>query len=465
MKHNRKHLHTNLVRDFRELHRQRQPHIDCKTEQLIEFPFRKHFPPLNELFSAADKWVQAFYYRMPAGKEIAAFGSAAKMKGTSMAEFSRFPDVLSGHSFFSCNSGFEKSLPFMTGYIDFPEGPGNTESGHKAAWKMNIPEFLFIQENNEASLLFRAKIKSVEDYTALPDYFQDALKKILLPENDSKRHFPKITEAENKDAAFDVWQERYNIIEKAIAEGKVSKVVLSRFTDSDLDGKPDSGELIRRLNNGFPESTVFGIIEEDRFFFGASPETLLQADNLIVRTDALAGSTARGNNEEEDDNFGSALLSSQKDLDEHQYVVDFIEHSLQKYCIDIERPQNPQLKKLPNIQHLHTPFNAKLKEPEKVFDVITELFPTPAVCGTPREKAIQLILDTEGKKRGTFSGIAGWFDLRFNCDFAVLIRSAGLSGGRLRTYAGCGIVAGSDSKKEFDETAMKMQVINGIFSG
>ena len=124
----------------------------------------------------------------------------------------------------------------------------------------------------------------------------------------------------------------------------------------------------------------------------------------------------------------------------------------------------PVVKKLPNIQHLQTSVTGILKSKDDIFKIVSSLFPTPAVCGIPKDQSLKMIEKTEAFDRGLFSGIIGWFNADNYGEFFVTIRSALVKGNKLYAYAGCGIVDGSDAKEEFEETQLKLKPILSLFN-
>jgi menaquinone-specific isochorismate synthase len=128
-------------------------------------------------------------------------------------------------------------------------------------------------------------------------------------------------------------------------------------------------------------------------------------------------------------------------------------------------PENPGLRRLANVQHLHTPVEAALPPAVRLLDALARLHPTPAVGGTPREAAIARIRSLEGFPRGLYAGAIGWIDSRGGGEFFVGLRAALLEGGHARLYAGAGIVAGSSPEKEFAETELKVQAMQAALLG
>jgi menaquinone-specific isochorismate synthase len=117
------------------------------------------------------------------------------------------------------------------------------------------------------------------------------------------------------------------------------------------------------------------------------------------------------------------------------------------------------LRRLANVQHLHTPISAELGDRVRLLDALAALHPTPAVGGTPQREAVARIRELEGFPRGLYAGAIGWMNARDGGEFFVGLRSALVAGAGARVYAGAGIVAGSTPEKEFAETELKFMAI------
>ena len=124
-----------------------------------------------------------------------------------------------------------------------------------------------------------------------------------------------------------------------------------------------------------------------------------------------------------------------------------------------EYPAEPQIRRLANVQHLHTPVQAVLPDGVRLLDVLAALHPTAAVGGSPRDAAVAQIRALEGFPRGLYAGALGWLNARGGGEFFVGIRSALVEGVRARVFAGAGIVAGSTPEKEFAETELKFKAM------
>jgi menaquinone-specific isochorismate synthase len=186
----------------------------------------------------------------------------------------------------------------------------------------------------------------------------------------------------------------------------------------------------------------------------------------MLEADVLAGTIQRGRGAAADAARGVELQSSQKDQHEHRLVLESIVRRLTDLGLTPEFTASPQLRKLANLQHLHTPVRAVLTEQVQLLDALAVLHPTPAVGGSPREAAVKSIRSIEGFPRGLYAGALGWMNARGGGEFMVGIRSALLNGATARVYAGAGIVEGSDPDNELAETDLKFRaLLEGLRSG
>lgn len=247
---------------------------------------------------------------------------------------------------------------------------------------------------------------------------------------------------------------------KLIQDNLFSKVVLAQAFDI---FSATNFNLIQSLNNLrrlYPDCYIFSTSNhQNQQFIGASPERLISIKNNQLVTDALAGSAPRGNTLNQDTILASQLLDSEKDLREHQVVIDFIQKRLLYLGLKPHFPALPYLLKLSNIQHLWTPIQAEVSSNIHLLDILAELHPTPAVAGAPRDIAQEQIRHYETFDRSLYAAPLGWVDHQGNGEFAVAIRSALIDGNRARLYAGAGIVAGSEPDKELAEIQLKLKAI------
>jgi len=245
-----------------------------------------------------------------------------------------------------------------------------------------------------------------------------------------------------------------------IGAGEFRKIVLARAQDLTAGQPLHPLRMLNGLRQRFPDCYAFSLANgRGQSFIGASPERLVRVSKGTLETEALAGSARRGASASEDASLAAALLHSEKDLREQREVLDDIVARLAPLGLALEFSTQPELRRLANVQHLHTPVRAALPEQVRLLDVLAALHPTPAVGGSPREAAVARIRELEGFPRGLYAGAIGWLNARGGGEFFVGLRSALIDGNTARVYAGAGIVAGSAPEKEFAETELKFKAM------
>ncbi len=271
------------------------------------------------------------------------------------------------------------------------------------------------------------------------------------------------------------WIEMVASMVGMIQRGAFEKIVLARdiqvkLTAGSTPRSPrretfDISTTLQRLRENYPTAYVFAIQRGERFFVGATPERLVQAQNGQIQTMALAGSARRGETEEEDVRIGAELLQSGKNNSEHAIVVAMMREALKNHCTHVYVSTAPQLLKLKNVQHLKTPIVGELIPGRCILDIMADLHPTPAVGGFPRHAALEAIRNTEKLDRGWYAAPLGWIGASGHGEFAVALRSGLIDGSKARLFAGCGIVADSDPHTEFAESCLKFQVMLRALGG
>ncbi len=245
-----------------------------------------------------------------------------------------------------------------------------------------------------------------------------------------------------------------------IRTGSFEKIVLARAKDLKATEAFHPLRVLNGLRQRFPDCYSFSVANGlGQSFIGASPERLLRVRDGRILTEALAGSIRRGATASEDAAIAAAFQRDDKEIREQRLVLDGIVRLLEGLGLSPEYPARPGLKRLTNVQHLHTPVEAVLPPKVRLLDVLAKLHPTPAVGGSPREAAIPAIRALEACPRGLYAGSLGWIDARGSGEFFVGLRSALIDGDRARLYAGAGIVEGSSPDKEWAETELKFRAI------
>jgi salicylate biosynthesis isochorismate synthase/menaquinone-specific isochorismate synthase len=241
-----------------------------------------------------------------------------------------------------------------------------------------------------------------------------------------------------------------------IAAGRLEKIVLAREVDVHGAADHDGAAVFGVLREAFAGCFVYAVGRGEATFLGATPELLLRREGLRLSTVALAGSIGRSADPAVDDHLGERLLRSDKEREEHAVVARRIERALRPHAVWVTMPEEPEVVRIANIQHLATAIRAQLAAPVAAVELAGLLHPTPAVGGEPAGVALPLIRALEGIDRGWYAGPLGWTDANEDGEFCVALRCALLQGRLARCFAGGGVVADSDPAAELAETEVKL---------
>jgi menaquinone-specific isochorismate synthase len=242
---------------------------------------------------------------------------------------------------------------------------------------------------------------------------------------------------------------------------ELSKVVLARDAPARLPAGTDIRRIIDSLATRYPDCWTFCVDG----FLGASPETLVSVDHGTVTARVLAGSAARGTDAASDQAAATALATSSKDQDEHQFAVQNVLASLRAHSADVTASEQPFTLKLPNLWHLASDIEGELTDGSTSLDLVRALHPTAAVAGTPTAIALEVIAELEPFDRGRYAGPVGWVGADGDGEWAVALRSAQVDGDLITAYAGAGIVSESVPQRELLETRMKFRPIVEALQG
>ncbi|MBO1897897.1 MULTISPECIES: isochorismate synthase MenF [unclassified Shewanella] len=261
---------------------------------------------------------------------------------------------------------------------------------------------------------------------------------------------------------FSRWKELVEQVTQANFINSTPKVVLSRHSQIDVDDNIDPWTVLACWQGRNPNSFQFGFqFSPERAFISCSPERLYLRRQQELFTEALAGTTVRGLNPEEDNVLAQALLDDIKNSHENQLVRKHIVDVLTPLSQYVGADEQPKIFKLNHIQHLHRAIRAQLKPGVNDFELLRALHPTPAVGGLPREAALNFIRQREGYARGWYAGACGYLN-HHESEFSVAIRSALIEPRRINLFAGAGIVAGSDPEAEWQELENKLATVLSI---
>jgi menaquinone-specific isochorismate synthase len=280
-----------------------------------------------------------------------------------------------------------------------------------------------------------------------------AEKQPVLPSEPTELLSPRFTWGEGT-LNEQQWMERVSTAINEIIQSPLEKVVLARDINISAERKIDARRILRNLALNYPSTWIFSVDG----LVGATPELLLRLSRGMVTSRVLAGTISKTGDDEKDLALAASLARSSKDLEEHEYAVRSVAQALDPFCSSTNVPESPFVLHLANVMHLATDVTGALIESKKqvdAFSILEKLHPSAAVCGTPTDLAANLIEKIEGMNRGRYAGPVGWIDARGDGELGIALRSGQIQDEKIRIFAGCGIVAGSNPEKELAESNAK----------
>ena len=262
-------------------------------------------------------------------------------------------------------------------------------------------------------------------------------------------------------------KEQYcGMVEKAkkhIREGDIFQIVLSNRLCADFEGSLlNTYRVLRTIN---PSPYMFYFSGTDVEIAGASPETLVKLENGVLHTFPLAGTRPRGKTEKEDRELEDELLRDEKELAEHNMLVDLGRNDLGKISkfgsVEVEKLHS--IERYSHVMHIGSTVRGEIREEFDGLDAVSAVLPAGTLSGAPKIRACQLIAELENNKRGIYGGAIGYIDFTGNLDTCIAIRIAYKKNGKVFVRSGAGIVADSVPEKEYQECINKAAaVVNAL---
>lgn len=256
------------------------------------------------------------------------------------------------------------------------------------------------------------------------------------------------------------------MVEKAkhhIHEGDIFQIVLSNRLSAGFEGSLlDTYRVLRTIN---PSPYMFYFSGTDVEIAGASPETLVKLEDGILHTFPLAGTRPRGKTEKEDKELEAGLLADEKELAEHNMLVDLGRNDLGKISkfgtVEVEKLHS--IERYSHVMHIGSTVRGEIRDEFDGLDAVSAVLPAGTLSGAPKIRACQLIAELENNKRGIYGGAIGYIDFTGNLDTCIAIRIAYKKNGKVFVRSGAGIVADSVPEKEHQECLNKAAaVINAL---
>jgi len=240
-----------------------------------------------------------------------------------------------------------------------------------------------------------------------------------------------------------------------IKEGDIFQIVLSNRLQANFEGSLfDTYRVLRTVN---PSPYMFYFSGTDVEVAGASPETLVKLEDGILHTFPLAGTRPRGKSEKEDKELEAELLADEKELAEHNMLVDLGRNDLGKISkfgsVVVEKFHS--IERYSHVMHIGSTVRGEIRPEYDALNALEAVLPAGTLSGAPKIRACQLIEELENNKRGIYGGAIGYIDFTGNMDTCIAIRLAYKKNGKVFIRSGAGIVADSDPDKEYMESINK----------
>ncbi len=261
-------------------------------------------------------------------------------------------------------------------------------------------------------------------------------------------------------------EEYCRMVEKGkhyIREGDIFQIVLSNRIDADIEGSLlDTYRALRMTN---PSPYMFYFSSDDIEIAGASPETLVKLENKVLHTYPLAGTRSRGTDDEEDLRLERELLEDEKELAEHNMLVDLGRNDIGKISkigtVEVEKYM--EIEKYSHVMHIGSTVKGIIRDDKDALDAVDSILPAGTLSGAPKLRACELICQLENNKRGIYGGAIGYIDFTGNLDTCIAIRLAFAKNGKVFIRSGAGIVADSVPENEYQECINKAKaVVNAL---
>lgn len=248
-----------------------------------------------------------------------------------------------------------------------------------------------------------------------------------------------------------------------IRQGDIFQVVLSNRIEAEIEGSLfDTYRVLRTTN---PSPYMFYFSSNDIEIAGASPETLVKVNNGKLYTFPLAGTRPRGKTHEEDLELEKELLADEKELAEHNMLVDLGRNDIGRIAeigsVAVEKYMS--IERFSHVMHIGSTVTGDLRKDLDSLVALDSILPAGTLSGAPKIRACEIINELEDNKRGIYGGAIGYVDLSGNLDTCISIRIAFARNNKVFIRSGAGIVADSVPDTEFDESMNKAAaVINAL---
>jgi anthranilate synthase component I len=221
--------------------------------------------------------------------------------------------------------------------------------------------------------------------------------------------------------------------------------------------KADPFDIYRALRVINPSPFMFFVDVGTTKLVGASPEIMCRVEKNEMTVRPLAGTRRRGATTEEDNALAQELLADPKERAEHIMLVDLGRNDVGKVCElgSVKLTDLMTVERYSHVMHISSTVTGQLQAGKTAFDALRSALPAGTLSGAPKVRAMEIIDELEPHKRGPYGGAVGYVDFSGNMDTCIALRTMVVQNGIVSIQAGCGVVADSVAKDEYEETINK----------
>jgi anthranilate synthase component 1 len=245
-----------------------------------------------------------------------------------------------------------------------------------------------------------------------------------------------------------------------IAAGDAFQIVLSQRFQRET--RAPAFTIYRALRALNPSPYMFFLrFDDDLSLIGASPEMMVRLEEGVATVRPIAGTRPRGADEAEDKRLEIELLNDEKERAEHVMLVDLGRNDLGRVCEygTVRVPNMMYVERYSHVMHIVSQVQGRIRKGMNAFDLLRATFPAGTLSGAPKVRAMEIIEELEGTRRGPYGGAVGYFSFDGSMDTCITIRTMLKRGETVYFQSGAGIVADSDPAREYDETVNKARAV------
>lgn len=322
--------------------------------------------------------------------------------------------------------------------------------------RIQIVAHAFLGDDADPDAEYRKAVSRIDELVErLAQPLRKANTLATVKEGDSGRKAGKVPVGPDSNKSIAEYHAMVNRSKDYIVAGDIIQVVPSQRLEVPVE--TDAFDLYRSLRAVNPSPYMYFLHLDDFDIVGASPEMLVRVEDKLVDTHPIAGTRRRGADKAEDDALEEELKADEKERAEHIMLLDLGRNDIGRVSKpgSVRVPQMLEVERYSHVMHLVSHVSGDLRDDMNCFDALRACFPAGTVSGAPKIRAMEIIAELEGERRGSYAGAVGYFSFSGNMDTAIAIRTMVVKGGIAYLQAGGGVVHDSQPELERLESLQK----------